>query len=411
MTAAENTSRKSILLVNDEWGTEKGGISTIHRQAAMLLSDTRNCDVYALTLTATDKDIDDAREHGINLIKAQVHARLINKDPCVDWFINDKSFFPGLDKITNVQAIIGHLPITGDAVIHLKKNRFQSAKLVLFNHVIPEDIEVYKESWSPDRVQDREETLLKAADEADAIFSVGPRMFNHFDNKYRAFNKDKDNHHEFLPKPDTKFFDVEIKRPKKDGKIQVITFGRILGVERLKGYDLVTQAMSGVVKYFGDRNQQVPVWIIRGVPKDEHDKAKKFLDEYKEDDRLSINPYPYGTQDKIRTDLKQSHLCIMASRSEPFGLVGMEAIAVGLPVLVTKNSGLAEYLQKEFPDIAESMIVGAGTKEEWTKAIKEVLQQPEYDSAFENAQKLKTRLQACQSTATSIELFKEAVLN
>ncbi|XP_077864755.1 uncharacterized protein LOC144350436 [Saccoglossus kowalevskii] len=405
-------TRKSVLLVNDEWGTEKGGISTIHRQIARLLKDSAY-DVHALTLTANNKD--DSSKCRVTLIEPCISEALMETKPNLDWFINHRSYFPDLDKITNVHAIVGHLPITGVAAGHLRKELFPSAKLILFNHVIPEDIEVHKKAWTPERVQERENEMFKAASTADVVISVGPRMFKHFDNKYRAHQRVT--HKMFLPKPDEKFFDVQIQKPDKVGKIQVITFGRIRGVERLKGYDLVTEALSRVANHFNESNDEVPVWNIRGVPDGEICETKTFLRKFTKSDKLHINIYPYGSQDEIRKDLQQSHLCVMASRSEPFGLVGMEAIATGLPVLVTKNSGLAEYLEKHFPHEAEHMIVDVGINnlssekdiETWNRVIRERLRK--YDLAFKRAQDLKERLKTCDAINKShqefIQLFTE----
>ncbi|XP_077864754.1 uncharacterized protein LOC144350435 [Saccoglossus kowalevskii] len=399
----------TVLLVNDEWGTAKGGISTIHRQTARLIKEA-SYEVYALTLSANKEDRDDALGRGIHLIEPRNSEALGNKKPDLDWFVKHRDYFPDLcDNITNIHAIVGHLPITGVAAGLLRKEVFPSAKLILFNHVIPEDIEVHKKNWTAERVQERENEMFKAASTADVVFSVGPRMFKHFKNKYRAHQQVI--HKLFLPKPDEKFFDVQIQKPEEEDKIQVITFGRILGVERLKGYDLVTEALSKVVDHFYESDDEVPVWNIRGVPKEEHHKTMDFLRTFIKSDQLQINLYPYGSQDEIRKDLQQSHLCVMASRSEPFGLVGMEAIATGLPVLVTKNSGLADYLKTHFPDEAEHMIVDVGKTntsaeidiDTWNNAIRGVLRK--YDLAFTRAQRLKKCLMTCTAAKESHDEF------
>ncbi|XP_070580467.1 uncharacterized protein [Ptychodera flava] len=401
--------RKSVLLVNDEWGTAKGGISTVHRQLARLATETGQ-DVHCLALKASDDDRNDALEKGINLILPRAHG---GTEPTLDWLLCHDTFYRHLrQEVGNVAVIIGHFPITDAAAVKLKEDVFPSAKLFLFNHVISENIEVYKESWTPERVEKRERQALEAASKADLIFSVGPRMFDHFRNKFRAIPGVEKKHQEFIPLPDSHFFDVNISNPEITKVKQVITFGRITGVEKLKGYDLVARAMSEVVKSFNFMRRPVPQWIVRGVPKGEGQQTKEDLGKHITCKDLIPTLYPYGSQAEIRRDLEQSHLCIMASRSEPFGLVGFEAIATGIPVLVTKNSGLAQFLQEQFPEIAKLIVVDVGVNENfddkdvraWKSAILRTLNN--YGTSLARAAKLKEKLRECPAIIQSHENFK-----
>ncbi|XP_077869725.1 uncharacterized protein LOC144361794 [Saccoglossus kowalevskii] len=404
------SNNKSILVVNDEWGTAKGGISTINREVAITAANN-GIDVHALTLSTTSEDKDDALENGVMLIMPKIKENLQDKDPKLDWFVLHESFFPTLSRdVAGIETIIGHLPITGNEAMSLKEELFPDKKLVLFNHVIPEDIEPHKDSWTPERVRDRERALFKIADKADAVFSVGPRVYSHFENKYRAFTSKTVCHKKFLPQPSKSFFDIEIQKPKADGRVQILTFGRIWGVEKLKGYDIVAKAVGRAVKTLRKVKPQCsPVWIIRGVPEGEHQETREFLKISHGCDFLDIKLYPYGTQDDICMDLKQSHVCVMGSRSEPFGLVGMEAIASGLPVLVTKNSGLADFLYESFCLEAKEMVVDVGVGEiskendveKWADKVIQIL--TNYDNAFEFAQRMKQSLQNCDAIKNSQE--------
>ncbi|XP_077870383.1 uncharacterized protein LOC144363933 [Saccoglossus kowalevskii] len=411
--SCEKLRNESILLINDEWGTAKGGISTIHRQVVKLATETF-LKVYALTLYATDEDRKDAKKMDVILIEPNLRPCLRDTEPKLDWFINHESFFPNLTQIPNIKAVVGHLPITGDAATYLG-GKLETKKVILFNHVIPEDTEAYKDSWTPQRVQEKESNLFEAAVHNQlevVIFSVGPRMYGHFENKFRA-HEDNYTHHIFLPKPDEALFQLQIHKPNEGGKQQVIIFGRILGVEKLKGIDTIVKAMGEVSDSFYNIQGKVPAFIILGVPEGQHDEVdkgvKSFNDKYR---YLDVKLYPYGTQAKIRTHLQQSHLCIMPSRSEPFGLVGLEAIAAGIPVLVTENSGLADFLKEEFADYANSVIVKVGKNDvgfdedvnAWSKAISDILTM--YDTAFDRAKSIRDRLKECQKIIDTQDVFK-----
>ncbi|XP_070536385.1 uncharacterized protein [Ptychodera flava] len=415
MANKEDKEQRSVLILNDEWGTTKGGISTIHREISVLAKET-GVDVYSTVLEAGDVDKQDAQQKGITLITPTINPYLSTNDkiPSLSWFHLHKSFFPDLADVPNVKVIIGHAPITNEVAIQIKEV-FPNAKIYLFNHVIPEDIEAFKDTWKPERVQEREKRIQDSAGKATAVFSVGPRMFDHFNNKFRALNP-APLHMQYLPRPSQKFFGVQMIHLPEIKRMRVITFGRIQGVEKLKGYDLVAAALSKVAEAYHDVFESAPIWVIRGIPEGEHNETKTFLDKHITHGHLDVKLYPYGSQDDIIVDLQQSHLCIMASRTEPFGLVGLEAIAAGIPTSITKHSGLAQYLENEFPVHAQPMVVDVGINDyskkedikKWKTEIIKVLRP--YDVAFNRAQKLKTELENCSSTARSHKDLKELIL-
>ena len=66
-------------------------------------------------------------------------------------------------------------------------------------------------------------------------------------------------------------------------------------------------------------------------------------------------------------------LVIMPSRAEGFGLVALEALSAGLPVLVGKNSGFAQAIT-DLP-YSKSCIVDSEELEKWATAITTVQQE------------------------------------
>src|SRR5207249_2233386 len=59
----------------------------------------------------------------------------------------------------------------------------------------------------------------------------------------------------------------------------------------------------------------------------------------------------------ILSDLREASLVLMPSRKEGFGLIGLEAIACGVPTLISAQSGLAETLKRQVPELAEPWIL------------------------------------------------------
>jgi D-inositol-3-phosphate glycosyltransferase len=86
--------------------------------------------------------------------------------------------------------------------------------------------------------------------------------------------------------------------------------------------------------------------------------------------------------------------------TEGFGLAAYEAMAAGVPVLISRESGLAHLLQRDFPDEErtwprEALPVwddSPETEREWAEAIERVLTAPE--EAFGRAGALRNQIQA-----------------
>ena len=60
----------------------------------------------------------------------------------------------------------------------------------------------------------------------------------------------------------------------------------------------------------------------------------------------------------------------MPSRTEGFGLTGLEALSAGVPVLVSKNSGFGEALSELA--FGASCVIDSEDSKVWAKAIKKV---------------------------------------
>ncbi|WP_459806110.1 glycosyltransferase, partial [Herbidospora sp. RD11066] len=63
-------------------------------------------------------------------------------------------------------------------------------------------------------------------------------------------------------------------------------------------------------------------------------------------------------------------LALMPSRTEGFGLTGLEALSAGLPVLVSRNSGFGQALSKV--PFGKSYVIDSEEHEVWAAAITEI---------------------------------------
>ena len=70
-------------------------------------------------------------------------------------------------------------------------------------------------------------------------------------------------------------------------------------------------------------------------------------------------------EDIVRQELERSHAFVLASLHEPLGVAIMEAMAMGIPVVVTREGGVTELVQHE----ADGMLVDARSPEQIAAAL------------------------------------------
>ncbi|XP_035692133.1 uncharacterized protein LOC118426707 [Branchiostoma floridae] len=382
-----------VLLLNDEYGTAKGGISTVHCQMAVLLA-SNGAEVYSTVLSATEDDEKDAATNGVKLIFPTTSER-DKREPCLDWLTFDhKARYPDLPP---VDFIVGHVPITSHAARQIKEQRFPDAKLVQVTHVMPEDTNQYKSDERVLSIGDEQKNILEDLEHADVIISVGPYLHDYYKHETRDFEP----HFEFLPKPSDIFSTAKVKYVDAGVKV-VLSIGRVKGVERLKGYDLAAKSVGKVIVALPNTK-----WRARGICADDFQESRDIIQANA--GNIHFTPLKYGTQEELRKDMEKANVVLMPSRAEPFGLVGLEAIAAGVPVLVSHKSGLAKFLTKQDPEFDRTIVEIEDDDDEAAKTLAKRIIKILTDGhrEFQAAQRLKERLLASKYWAVSHTSFLE----
>ncbi|XP_078658187.1 uncharacterized protein LOC144903675 [Branchiostoma floridae x Branchiostoma belcheri] len=404
-----------ILLINNEYGTSKGGISTINLEAVQTLRGKAVKDktvVYCTALRVPEQDQKAADKDGVTLI-TPYQSEGDKREPSLDWLTHDfKSHFPKSTLSSHeyqesrgpksmlpphVDVIVGHAHITDTAARNVHDEYYMEADLIMFTHVLPEDTEYFKGGERAMKASKKEDAMLSQVHNAKAAFSVGHQIFKHFKTKYRGSKKPRE-HHLFFPRPSKVFQEVDIEPDSGEGELVVLSIGRVKNVENLKGYNLAARAIGIVRKYL-----EFLRWITRGISEDDWEKSMKILEANLNSGDLKPTLRPYGTQEDIRNDMMTAHLVLMPSRSEPFGLVGLEAIAAGIPVLISDKSGLADMIkkfvnEKKLPRGLLNRIVETSmqdsdmdkTAEKWAAEIRRTL--TDTMTAFKQAKEFKDEL-------------------
>ncbi|KAI8521056.1 hypothetical protein Bbelb_008100 [Branchiostoma belcheri] len=405
-------AKSKFLLVIDEYGTSKGGISTINLDAARTLA-TAGAQVYVTVLGASEQDERDAKRDGVTLLKPQVRPGH-NSKPTLEWLTEYHSVhFPHLPQ--DICCIVGHADVTSTAAKNIKEERFPRAKLAMFGHVAPEETEHYKSDEKALGVGRKEASIQDDLGKADVVFSVGARIHRHNDWFLSQHNVA---HHIFLPEPSKVFSRANVSFCEESGVRKpervILSIGRVRNVERLKGHDL---AAGGVDKAALRLDHLYTLRLrVRGIDENDFKESKRILDEKLRSGRIKPTLLPYGTQEEIRRDMENCHLVLMPSRAEPFGLVGLEAIAAGVPVLISEHSGLAELIEELSdrlgqPKFRHCIVKMKGNdaatdEEKWAERIEDVIKNAR--SEFAEARAFKEKLLASKYWEESHQKFLQA---
>eukprot|EP00058_Branchiostoma_floridae_P016441 XP_002601929.1 hypothetical protein BRAFLDRAFT_86413 [Branchiostoma floridae] len=411
-TLGPTAAGRSVLLVSTEYGTSKGGVSTINRQVAHKLS-IAGAKVYATVLETTEQDERDAERDGVKLLKPRLDPDSSAK-PSLEWLtVYHSVHFPHIP--SDVCCIVGNVDVTSRAARKIREERFPHAKLAMFGHVAPEETEHYKSDEKALGVGRKEASIQDDIDKADVVFSVGPRIHRHYD---RFLRQRHVTHHIFLPEPSKVFSDAnvtfgdegEVEKPKR----VVLSIGRVRNVEMLKGHDLAAGSIDKAAQRLD--NQYKLRLRVRGIDENDFKDSKRILEEKLRSGRVKPTLLPYGTQEEIRRDMEACHLVLMPSRAEPFGLVGLEAIAAGVPVLISEQSGLAELVaqlaKKYQPNFRHCIVKMKGDTatdadaEKWADSIEDVITNAK--SVFAEARAFREKLLASKYWEESHQKFLQA---
>ncbi|XP_019642230.1 PREDICTED: uncharacterized protein LOC109483639 [Branchiostoma belcheri] len=384
----------SVLMVNDKYGTSHGGTSTTNRRVAQFLKH-HGATVHATAVQASEEDKRCAAEDGVILHLPVQRARK-KKTPSLEWLTDYHSFhYPDIP--TDLKCIVGHADITIGAAKSIQENRCERAKLVIFNHDMPEETEYYMGTKKAMAAGRKMEDILEDTKNADAVFSLGRRIYDYFETKYRSLGGGKPRQHFlFLPRPSPVFAAISVIPG--GGEKVVLTVGRVTEVDKLKGHDLVARALGEVAEKI--TNVRL---CVRGIDEDDWEASKRILEENLHSGKIKPTLLPCGTQEDIAKDMQQAHLVLMPSRAEPFGLIGLEAIAAGIPVLISDKSGLADMIinlvrERKCPPDMRHRIVKTSVREsdlgedakKWAERIADTLEfsELEFDRAAEYKNKL-----------------------
>lgn len=401
---AQPVEALNILSVATEWSSAHGGLSTLNRDLCIALAEEGHL-ISCLVIDASNQELADADSHNVRLLTCPA-------DPGVSG--SDRLLLVSPDALvtTGARFVIGHDHITGHASHHIAK-RILKVPNIHVVHTIPDEIEAHK---SVDLYQnlakgaDKSDVQLKQCRQADLVIGVGPRIYREIADKLGAFPP------VVQLRPGLAKSRPHARRPVS---VALLFQGR-LEHAMLKGAKLAFDATMIVRNDFSPWEK--PDLIMRGFEKDKFEQqCTGIISE--EGLRTFVKPRFFTTDGaSLEADLNAASLLLMPSKREGFGLVALEAIAAGIPILIAAESGLAEMLHTDPEIVAAIDPISAqlavcsvdGTSDaavtaEWAKQVKTILS--DRDAAFARADRFRKDLSSALSWQAAARTLVDQLRN
>ena len=256
-----------------------------------------------------------------------------------------------------MDIIIGHGVKLGKQAQIIKRSK--RCKWVQVVHTDPEELGMFKNYSDPiSKGGEKHKTEVQLCEMADHVVGVGPKLSEAFRSYLRSCQKD-DNVVDFTPGVFVEFAAVKQALSERQ-QHSVLVFGRG-DVEdfELKGFDIAGKAVAEL---------EDTRLVFVGAPDGKHEEIAKRLTECGVPaSRLRVRGF-VEDRESLRRLFQEVDLVVMPSRTEGFGLTGLEALSAGLPVLVSHNSGFGKALHSV--PFGSTYVVNSEEPADWTSAIK-----------------------------------------
>ena len=304
------------------------------------------------------EEIREANGYGITIVEAKERVAYDR----LDWLSN-----PPQDHFMDI--VVGHGVKLGRQVQFIRDSaQFSNCKWVQVVHTAPEDLSRYKCYSDPiSKGETKHESEVGLCKLADLIVPVGPRLKEAYSSYLQRCKTNQDLLSITPGLFQREFGDLVAKQdPNEDGEFKVLLFGRGDDEDfELKGYNIAAQA-------FTDQrlNNKCYHLIFVGAPEGKQEEVReKLLQRGIAEAQLTVRKF-IQSRDRVKDLLCETDLAIMPSKSEGFGLVALEALSAGLPILVGSRSGFAKALENV--PIGNTCIVNSDEPAKWAEAIEAV---------------------------------------
>ena len=380
-----------VMFICNEWGSSKGGLPTFNREFAVNLAKAASdrIKVHCYVCSSSEEDRLDANKQGVNLITARRPPG--SNDP-MEWLKIPPPELP------TPEIVVGHGRKFGSPAYFISERT--KCKWIHFVHVFCEDLGKHKleSSSTPDAIADNEEKNeqeLELCEAANLVVAVGSRL----QRKYRRSLPDV-KVEVITPGIFENFLTQATQvQPAESEEFSIFMIGRgSIEDFALKGYDIVGNAVALLGRKFE--------LTFVGSPRDEQRRIETWFLEKTNIPRNQLTIRGYRDNKEMTKMFCQADVIVMPSRTEGFGLVALEAISAGVPVLVSSESGIAKAL--EALEGGRTVVVDSDKPEDWAGRIKQLSEQKPKDR-HASAMRLRDKYGEIYSWKKECERFEQMI--
>ena len=345
----ERSRKVQVTILASEWGSSKGGLSTINRELAIQLAKCPEAEITFFLPKCSQEDKKLALQHNVKIVNATRRPGLED----LDWLL-----FP--PEHLQIDVIVGHGVKLGKQAQIIKERK--NCKWIQVVHTDPEELGMFKNYPNPiSKGEEKHKTEVELCEMADLVVGIGPKLSEAFRSYLRGCKKEIKRVVDFTPGVFEEFVSV-IQNIEEGKQRSVLLFGRGDAEDfELKGFDIAGKAVAAL---------EDTRLVFVGAPDGKHEEIAKWLaGSGVPASRLRVRGF-IEDRESLRRLFQEVDLVVMPSRTEGFGLAGLEALSAGLPVLVSHNSGFGEALSSV--PYGPSFVVNSEDATDWTAAISKI---------------------------------------
>lgn len=354
-------TKKGIVFVNDNWGKfDHGGIDVFNQKLCEAMGYVmKREEAVVVCLVIGERAVEDgvikrARDCNVIVVSYVPEESEPEEDICKN--AADKL----ADNVSGVEFIwIGHDIKSGERACAMAKLWGNNQCAVIMHtdyyriHADRRDNVIRRKDGEDNAGKANRQRNLAVS--ANYVFCVGPKMYRKFswlnrENHEKAF--------QIIPGLE------EHQTENEERNINIMIAGRFYGgAEKQKNWENTCKAIVDALDKLADKGMDVSefVIVVYGFDPEMSDEDLRELQEI-ENRKFSTGIRPViqlkrfdSSRREYLQELGRSAVFVMGSEQESFGMVAWEALALEVPIVISKSSGLYEYLDNELGYLLEGL--------------------------------------------------------
>lgn len=331
-----------IIALTDRWGAHFGGINTFNVGFLKALAKKlRDADVEVLCVVerASDSEKQHASDCGIALVVCG--ANMLSTDAST---VENVRKYVGSEVTT---LWLGHDDKTGPLALAMRGSK-SGDKAVLFNHMAHIAYQGFKKGSSQEADKKKEQQRILFL-RADHVFCIGPRLHSELDDLLSTSPK-RPSLTMLVPGFDElSEYAVSILEHQPN-HFRGFAAGRLTREDdRVKQGRLAIHGFCSAVARDVDNGghhalKDAPRVCLMGCEQSQEVDLRKKINVWGRQ-QVQLEALPFmEDREKYFRELASSSFAMMLSWHEGFGLTGWESISAGVPLILSKNSGLWKFI-------------------------------------------------------------------